>query len=124
MIDIETNAKKVSDGFKSLSETLIGAIVYRAIYPYLSGVSRDAKTIHRYKRKTGKLERGVREERRKDGGSVFVDDTYAHYGKYVHMGQRSWAPDEFVFRAGDANERDLDNLIDKAVDDVLKRSGL
>lgn len=86
-------------------------------------MSNDAKRVHRHQRRTGKLERSIKVVRRKDGGSIYIDDTSCDYGKYVHRGQRSWKPDEFVFEAYQRNERVFDTNIDKAINDALKKAG-
>lgn len=86
-------------------------------------MSNDAKRIHRHQRRTGKLERSIKVVRRKDGGSIYIDDASCDYGKYVHRGQRTWKPDEFVFETYQRNERVFDTNIDKAINDALKKAG-
>lgn len=86
-------------------------------------MANDAKRIHRHQRHTGKLERSIKSRRTSDGGSVLIDDTYCEYGKFVHRGQRTWKPDEFVFESYARNERSFDKNIDKAINDALKKAG-
>lgn len=53
-------------------------------------VVRDAKAHHRFDRKSGMLQRSIREEVDKSGlyAKVFLDEGIASYGKYVHEGTR------------------------------------
>lgn len=124
MVTVESNAKKVSDSFKKLSDTLYNAIVKDGIWEYLVTLRQGAKTVHRHKRKTGKLERSIKVSRNKDGGMVYADDAMSDYAKFVHMGQRTWKPDEFIYDSHSRNERILDQRIDKAIDDALRKAGI
>ena len=124
MVSAETNAGKVSDGFKKLSDTLINSIAKSAIHPELKVMQIGARRVHRHKRQTGKLERSIKITRRPDGGMLYADDSQAVYAKFVHMGQRSWAPDEYIFDSFKRNERHLEQSIDKAIDLAFKKAGI
>jgi len=89
------------------------------IYKGLKKAEWHAKREHRYKRRTGKLTRATQAEFNPKGGSLGINDAVAHYGKYVHEGQRSWAPDKFIptalNRVWPAIDKQIDNVIDKAL---------
>ena len=124
MISVDSNADKVSGGFEKLSGILLKSIVEIGIYIPMATMKRDAINIHRYKRKTGKLGRSVKLVKRSDGGMLYADDTYCAYAKYVHLGQRSWKPDEFLFEALNRNDRYFDKQLETAVDVALKKAGI
>jgi hypothetical protein len=122
MIEIDSNAKKVSDGFKKLSGTLIKTINKRGVFEALDLIKVDAKRKHRYHSRTGKLSRSLRVNKLRDGGRLLIDDALCNYAKFVHIGHKSWAPDEFLFEAYDRNEKKVDRLIDKAINYAIDRA--
>lgn len=124
MVSIDTNADKVAAAVDILSRNLHDTIVREGIWRFLEILKTGAKQVHRHQRRTGKLERSIKRGTHKDGGSVFVDDSYCDYGKFVHMGQRSWKPDQYVFDSFARNERLLDQMIDKVIDDAFRKAGL
>lgn len=87
---------------------------------HLDNVRTIARTTHRfmstpgrrptgrYYRNSGHLEDSIRVKIESDGGRVYLEESIADYGKYVHDGQRSWAPDPFVY---DAFESQKDEII-------------
>lgn len=123
MISVSSNASKVAAGVDILQRNLHDTIVRMGIWKYAQVLRSGARVVHRHKRRTGKLERSIKIDFIKDGAVVYADDTYADYAKYVHMGQRSWAPDQFIFDSHDRNEKILDQLIDKAIDDAFRKVG-
>lgn len=123
MIDVTVKIdEKVPAALTKLSGTLYNDIVTQAIHPYLDKVKEKAKKEHRYKRRTGNLERSVKTQETHDGGSVFIDDSQAPYGKYVHSGHGSWNPDEFLYDAQD--EKLLDKMIDDVIDKSIEKAGI
>lgn len=123
MLEIKTDIGRVSDVIKKVSETLPESLVKIGVWETLPLMANDAKRVHRHQRRTGKLERSIKVRRTNDGGSILIDDTSCDYGKFVHRGQRSWKPDEFVFETYGRNERSFDQNIDKAISDALKKAG-
>lgn len=63
----------------------------------------EAKANHRFKARSGNLERSIMSDVSKDGnniiGKLFLQDTIAEYALYIHRGFRSWAPDPFLREA-------------------------
>jgi hypothetical protein len=123
MIDIKVSVEsKIKDSLKHLSDDFFDEVIEGAVHPYLDHVQKEAQRRHAFKSRTGKLERSVRTEKTDDGGSVYLDESIAPYAEYVHEGHGSWSPDRFLTDAED--ERYLDKLIDRAIDDILKREDL
>ncbi len=123
MIDVSvTLDDKVPAALNKLSGTLYNDVVTQAIHPYLEKVKEKAKKEHRYKRRTGTLERAVNTEKTQNGGSVFIDDSIAPYGEFVHRGHGTWNADEFLYEAQD--DELLDRMINNVIDRSIKEAGL
>lgn len=58
-----------------------------------------AKSNHRFTSRTGNLISAIRSDIYNLSGRLYIDDFLCSYGKYVHNGQRSWAPDQFIYDA-------------------------
>lgn len=66
-----------------------------------------AKSHHRFQSRTGSLVEAIMSESYGLSGRVYIDDLIAPYGVYVHEGQRTWAPDQFIYKAVSALESRL-----------------
>jgi HK97 gp10 family phage protein len=124
MITVTTNAEDVAGALQKLSSTLDNGVVTQGVQPFLRGVQATAKKQHRYHRQSGKLERAIKVELTNTGGSVYIDDGIAPYGKYVHNGTRKWDSDPFLTEAFDEKSRDLDRAVDLAIDKAINEAGL
>ena len=125
MADVELTVKnEVSAAFEKLADTLDETIVEYGVQPFLKAVQRTAQQRHRFTRRTGKLERSIRTETTKDGGTVYLDEGIANYGKYVHQGFGSWSADKFLDVAAEGNMRLLDSDVGRAVDKAINDAGL
>lgn len=124
MIEITSNVKDVSASLSKLADSLYDEVVKQGIHSTLPLITNGARRVHRHIRRTGTLERSIKNEKTKDGGIIYANDASCDYGKYVHMGQRSWKPDQFIFESYDRNENILDQNINKAIDDTLRKAGL
>jgi len=78
-------------------------------------IATDAKNHHRFITRTGALEESVTAEYTGNTVRAYLDESIAPYGKYVHDGQRSWAPDPFLENAFTKHVRDIDGAIGEAV---------
>lgn len=120
--------------FEELCGKLPAAIenaVRREAKVQLGVVQKTARTFHRfqsesgrrpsgrYYRNTGRLERSVQVEMTDDGGRVYLDEGIADYGVYVHEGQRSWEPDQFVYEAFEILSRDIINGLTNAASTAI-----
>lgn len=65
----------------------------------------EAKATHRFCPQTGNLERSILSDVKRCGkeivGKVYLEDSIAVYGKYIHRGFKSWTPDPFLETAKD-----------------------
>jgi len=66
-------------------------------------MEQDARSNHRFQSRTGSLVEAILSETWGLSGRVYIDDFIAPYGVYVHEGQRSWAPDQFIYKAVSKN---------------------
>ena len=80
----------------------------------------EAKQIHRFKARTGNLERSIKNQIRKTDKSIVsrfhFDGRVANYGKFIHNGFHSWKPDPFLENSFDKHNK----LIQKTIDDIWK----
>lgn len=118
MLNVEIDAKEL------LSLTNINKKIEQALRRDLKKINKAAEkqamTAHRYKRRTGKLQYATRGYVKDMTSVLMVDGRIAPYGLFVHEGQRSWAPDRFITRAGDKMEKEVEDAISKAIDKALK----
>jgi hypothetical protein len=124
VLSITADTKSVERALEHLSADLEKTVVEQAVYPYLQSVQATAKLHHRYTRRTGKLSNAVVVVRNEHGGEVGINDASAPYGKYVHEGFKTWAPDKFLDDAAESNEHLLDTLVNKAAGEAIKKAGL
>lgn len=95
----------------------------------ISRLEKTAREIHRYRPRTGKLQRATKGrvvESKKDvsGVELYIDRGVAPYGLYIHDGHRSWAPDTFVTDAMEKHEEEISKKYEKAFSDAITSSGL
>lgn len=81
-----------------------------------------ARNNHRFESRTGTLESAIVGTSDNLDGSLFIDENQAPYGKYVHDGQRSWAPDPFITEAVDARIDEITEKVSDAIQDAIDRS--
>jgi hypothetical protein len=81
-----------------------------------------ARNNHRFETQTGTLESAISSVTDEISGELFVDENVAPYGKYVHDGQRSWAPDQFITQAVEARLDEIVEAVDNAIQDAIDRS--
>ena len=124
MISVDVNADDVLAGLDKLADTLKPTVISQAIVPYLKAVQSTARREHRYNRQTGNLERSVKLEINQDGGSVYIDEAQANYGKYIHNGFKSWSPDPFLSDAANANQPQLAQALDREIGRAIQQAGL
>lgn len=116
-MNVSVSAKVDTDLLDALSRgsVKLEAAVLDVIYKGLKRAEWHAKREHRYKRKTGKLTRATQAELNQKGGALYISDSLAHYGKYVHEGHKRWAPDKFLpealNRVWPAVDKQIDNVI-------------
>ena len=84
-------------------------------------VTIQAKNNHRFNSRSGNLERSIKAELRDLDSFAFVDDSQAVYGKWIHDGFRTWAPDEFMTDALERKKQEILRLINNAVNRAVRR---
>ena len=115
----------------------------------IAGVSRSiqnqARTVHRFKTKSGNLAKSIWYTIMNKGLSaeIFLNESTAQYGKYVHDGTRAHTirpqsgnkvfakkvnhlgikPDQFLYEAAQVKEHDFIIKMNTAVDRVIKLAG-
>jgi hypothetical protein len=125
-----TKWERVMDSFPSTVERH----VLRQARQSLADVRNTARKIHRFRatsgrrptgryyKNTGRLERSVQVEMFDSGGRVYLDTGIADYGPYVHEGQRSWAPDQFIYESMFAWKEqiiaDIGNAVAEAISEL------
>ena len=123
MLKIRTDTRDVDKGLQSLSRSLsVG------FEKGLSGLARKveqrARTRHRYKDRTRKLERATTVESAVDGLRAEISNTLAPYGKNIHEGFGTWAPDPFLADAVKEHETEFAREAERVIDDAIQKAGL
>jgi len=120
MINVRIDSAEVEASLNKLASTCSQTTIRNVVYPYLSAVQTTARRRHRYTRRTGRLAESVQISTDQKGGYVYLDSAMANYGKYVHDGQRSWAPDQFLYDAAMSEEKTLEVLIERELDRMVR----
>lgn len=86
----------------------------------------DAQQHHRFKNRTYNLFKQTKfKVRRRDNAiNFYIDDQKAVYGKFIHHGFKSWAPDPYLRRAVMRNMGKTTTAVNRAIDRVIQRNGL
>jgi hypothetical protein len=87
-------------------------------------IADEARIVHRFKTRTGRLKSAVQTEVQGYSARAFINDGLAPHGKYIHDGFKSWAPDPFLEDALRRNELSIGNDIESAVSRAITKSGL
>lgn len=87
----------------------------------MTNAALEAKASHRFVSRSGNLERSiipeVKQTRNNIIGRVYLKDSIANYGKYIHNGFRSWKPDPFLEKAF---ETESEKIISKLTSNLEK----
>jgi hypothetical protein len=111
-----------TDKFTKLMETKQHQIndgVTQGLQEFFDHAKQMAKAIHRFKNRTGKLERSIKTRVYKYQGKIYIDDNIAPYGIYVHEGHGTWLPDRFIDDSVD--QEYLQQLINKNIRRNLRK---
>lgn len=87
-------------------------------------IEQKARTRHRYRERSGTLERATLAEATREDITAYIDDAMAPYGEYVHDGRKGWAPDQFVYKAMNESEDNIRRSIEHAFDQSISSQGL
>jgi len=116
-------AEDVISSFSKLGEAL-SRNLSKGLESALTDMASIAKVSHRYKVRTGKLYSATQAAVKELKGDLFISDSVAHYGVYVHEGHGTWAPDKFVYKAVLDNEPDLTKALNKSIAQAIREVGL
>lgn len=83
-----------------------------------------ARMRHRYSSRTGTLRNAIQSSADANAATVEINSTIAPYGGYVHEGQRSWKPDQFVPEAINATIPENLSELEHEFANSLRRNGL
>jgi len=79
-------------------------------------IQSEARSKHRYQSRTGNLLRATTVVNTQTTIKAYVDEAKAKYGKYIHDGFKSWAPDPFLNNAIESKLNDIDNIMASNID--------
>lgn len=86
-----------------------------------SMVQEGAIDVHRYKRKSGDLQRATQKKKVKDGYKAFLNLAKASYANRIHEGFGAWAPDEFLYKSFDRQQDKYIETVRRRIDKVIMR---
>jgi HK97 gp10 family phage protein len=109
------------DKFEELNSETVKKAADTALREASHIIQSQARTSHRYKTRTGNLVRATRAQSIKGALQAYIDDNLAKYGKYIHEGFRSWAPDPFLGRAIESNLNKIDDILISTIETALER---
>jgi len=97
-VDIGGFREKAKEYGKAADD--VDKVVASAMNEWGISVIRSARSKHRYNVQTGNLEKATELQDTNQTGRLqivlWVNDAIARYGKYIHNGFKSWAPDRFL----------------------------
>jgi predicted component of type VI protein secretion system len=95
-----------------------------ALESLMPRIEQYAQRNHRFNSRTGTLVSSIRSEVKSLLADLYIDDSVADYGVYVHEGHGSWRPDKFLDGAIRAFDREINTTIEKAAERAIRESGL
>lgn len=80
-------------------------------------IAKYAQNNHRYTVRTGNLKNSTRYwvNRARQRLRIYISEGQADYGKYVHEGHGTWAPDQFIDGAIAKNKKYIDEQLEEAI---------
>jgi len=97
----------------------MGNAINPVIQHAVTTISINAKSNHRFQSRSGKLLASIGVKLSDTISEVGIDPSL-EYGKYVHDGQRSWAPDQFIYNAAKEQDKQLERALNEAIDKALE----
>jgi hypothetical protein len=118
-LNISIDSRAVQEAFARAPDMFLSEME-RGAKEGLTEIQRDAVRNHRFKRKSGNLEKSVIidfKSFKQPGTGIRLETGMASYGPYIHQGFKSWLPDPFLYEAA---IRGTDQLIQKIVAGIGK----
>lgn len=121
----ELNKGKLVAAFKKAPEEVANALRI-TLKQQLGGVQSEAQHSHRFITRTGLLKNSIEKDVDQSGliGVVQLNSAVASYGKYVHEGHHSWAPDQFLYIAFEKKRQGIVNAINETLNAIFQKVGL
>ena len=123
MIELEIDVDDFVAAFKKF-DRIEPALANKALENGLELIEDEARSRHRYTRRSGRLASSVRSMASAGIGKVYLDRGMAAYGPFIHEGFGSWAADQFVYEAVDRRQDEVYRLIERAINEAITKSGL
>lgn len=121
-IEFRVDLSDVEDGFRKLERNLRKNITEGLTIATDKAIS-EAKSKHRFVTRSGTLLNSLLNQTRGYTAKAVISDAIAPYGKYIHEGHRSWAPDPFLEDAFKKHEVDIVREVEDQIDSVIKKAG-
>jgi len=87
----------------------------------LTQIQRLARINHRHITRTTMLNQSIQTEIHGQTGEVGFDPSIADYGKYVHEGHGTWAPDRFIDQAVEQREPEIISGFERAINKGISK---
>lgn len=123
MIEFDFNYEEAVSALDDFSDEIEDEIE-GALDKSIKKVADQARAVHRFRSRTGRLKSAVQTEVQGYSARAFIDDGLAPHGKHIHDGFKSWAPDPFLEDALRRNELSIGTEIESAVSRAITKSGL
>lgn len=123
MLKFRVDAGPVLRSFQNLNEYLDHEL-HLALDEATKEVQKTARQEHRYKVRTGRLQRSTKQRTKELVSEVYLDGRTARYGVFVHEGHGSWKPDRFIPKAFKKNNKFINNKLSEAIARSITKAGL
>lgn len=91
-----------------------------ALSESMTDVAKGGVNRHRYKRRSGDLQRATQTDKIKDGYKAYINDGIVSYGSSVHSGHGTWQPDEFLYESFDREKKNIFEKVMSKINRVIK----
>lgn len=124
MISVKIDTSDIKQKFSDLPSALLDSIRIE-MKNQITKVQETARKNHRYQTHTRKLEESVQTRILKDGliGQIYLENSIADYGVYVHEGHGTWDPDRFLDEAIERQETEINEAMGLAIQEGIRKAG-
>ena len=98
----------------------------KAMGEQMEGVKQEASRTHRFRVRSNNLVRSITPRVSRNGLQVLVElnEGVAKYGRFIHDGFKSWAPDQFLYKALRTQKRKIVQGISNGIARALRKARL
>jgi hypothetical protein len=124
MIAVQIDMTDLQKIFSKIPDAIVRSVA-KEMKNQVTEVQREARKTHRFETHTGMLEKSVQTEILDNGltGEIYLEDSIADYGVYVHEGHGSWKPDQFLDEALKKREPEIRDRMEHAIKEGLREAG-